>query len=106
VTVRGWLVLALYATALAARAQGDAMTEPLTAVPADAARGRALLADRQVSLCLLCHPGPVVEVRQQGNLAPDLRGVGARLTAAQIRLRLVDPARVNPDTIMPAYLRT
>jgi sulfur-oxidizing protein SoxX len=85
---------------------GDAMPTPLAATAADAARGRALLADRQASLCLLCHSGPVAEVRQQGNLAPDLRGVGARLSAAQIRLRLVDPARLNPDTIMPAYLRT
>jgi sulfur-oxidizing protein SoxX len=32
--------------------------------------------------------------------------VGARLSEGQIRLRLVDPARVEPDSIMPAYLRT
>ncbi len=41
-----------------------------------------------------------------GDLAPDLSGVGARLSAAQIRLRMVDPGRVNPETIMPAYFRT
>ena len=38
--------------------------------------------------------------------APDLRGAGARLSEGQIRLRIVDPGRVNPDTIMPAYYRT
>ena len=27
----------------------------------------------------------------------------SRLTEGQIRLRLVDPRKLNPDTIMPAY---
>jgi sulfur-oxidizing protein SoxX len=62
--------------------------------------------DRQVGLCLLCHSGPFPEERFQGNLAPDLTGVGARLSSGQIRLRIVDASRVNPQTIMPAYYRT
>lgn len=41
-----------------------------------------------------------------GDLAPELSGVGARLSAAQIRLRIVDPGKLNPDTIMPAYYKT
>ena len=41
-----------------------------------------------------------------GDLAPDLAGVGSRLSAGQIRLRIVDPGRLNPATIMPAYYRT
>ena len=41
-----------------------------------------------------------------GNLAPALNGVGARLSAAQVRLRIVDSARVNRNTIMPPYYRT
>lgn len=41
-----------------------------------------------------------------GDLAPDLSGVGARLSAAQIRLRIVDPGKLNPATIMPAYFKT
>src|SRR3954467_11816682 len=72
----------------------------------DAARGRALVTNRQVGLCLLCHSGPFPEERFQGNLAPDLRGVGARLSEGEIRLRLIDPARANPRTIMPAYFKT
>ena len=59
-----------------------------------------------MGLCLLCHSGPFPEERFQGNLAPDLTGVGARLSAAQIRLRIVDASRVNPNTIMPPYFRT
>ena len=41
----------------------------------------------------------------QGNLAPDLRSA-AGLSEGQIRLRIVDPRLVNPDTIMPAYYRS
>jgi L-cysteine S-thiosulfotransferase len=62
--------------------------------------------DRHVGLCLLCHSGPFPEERFQGDLAPSLAGVGARLSAGQIRLRIVDASRVNPQTIMPAYFRT
>ena len=76
----------------------------LTGAKGDPSRGRAIVANRQVGLCLLCHTGPFPEERFQGNLAPDLRE-SARLTEAEIRLRLVDPARVNPQTIMPAYYR-
>ncbi len=64
------------------------------------------MANRQVGLCLLCHSGPFPEERFQGNLAPDLRGVGGRLNAEQLRQRLVDPARFNPKTIMPSYSST
>ena len=77
-----------------------------TAFAADPEKGRAIVANRQLGLCLLCHTGPIPEERFQGNLAPDLRGVGARLSADQLRQRLVDPARFNPKTIMPAYART
>jgi sulfur-oxidizing protein SoxX len=72
-------------------------------MPADAVRGRKLLANRPKSLCLLCHSGPVPEVAFQGNLAPDLSGVGSRYTAAQLRQRMVDPRAINPESIMPAY---
>jgi sulfur-oxidizing protein SoxX len=84
----------------------DSIPASLTGAKGDAARGRAIVANRQVGLCLLCHGGPFPEERFQGDLAPDLRGVGARLTEAQIRARIVDPGRFNPDTIMPAYYKT
>jgi sulfur-oxidizing protein SoxX len=72
----------------------------------DARRGRAIVADRQVGMCLLCHRAPIPEERFQGNLAPDLAGVGARLSKHELRARIVDPRGANPDTIMPAYLST
>ena len=85
---------------------GDTIPEPLTATPGDPGRGRAIVASRQVGLCLLCHTGPFPEERFQGNLAPDLGGAGARWSVGQLRLRLVDSRRLEPQTIMPSYHRT
>jgi sulfur-oxidizing protein SoxX len=82
----------------------DAIPKPLTATPGDAGRGRAIVADRQVGLCLLCHRGPFPH-EQQGTLAPDLAGAGLRWSEGQLRLRLVDPRRLNPTTLMPSYHR-
>jgi len=76
------------------------------AAAGDAVRGRAIVASRQVGLCLLCHSGPIPEERFQGNLAPDLSGAGLRWTEAQLRLRIADSSQINPDTIMPSYFRS
>jgi L-cysteine S-thiosulfotransferase len=84
----------------------DSIPASLTGAKGDPARGRAIVANRQVGLCLLCHSGPFPEERFQGDLAPDLSGVGARLSEDRIRARIVDPARANPNTIMPAYYKT
>jgi sulfur-oxidizing protein SoxX len=95
------------ACCLAGVASGnDAMPESLTGAKGDPARGRAIVANRQVGLCLLCHGAPFPEERFQGNLAPDLRGAGTRWSEGQLRLRIVDSGRINPATIMPAYHRT
>ena len=82
---------------------GDAIPVPLTAAKGDPVRGRAIVVDRQRGLCLLCHAGPFPEQRFQGNLAPDLTGVGARWSEGQLRLKIVDSRRLNPATIMPPY---
>ena len=82
---------------------GDAIPQPLTAEPGDAARGRKAVTNRDVGACLLCHAVP--GERASGNIAPTLAGAGARLSAAQLRLRVVDSSRVNPNTPMPAYYR-
>jgi sulfur-oxidizing protein SoxX len=71
----------------------------------DPARGRAIVVSRQLGLCLLCHSGPFPEERFQGSIGPDLNGIGARLSEGEIRLRIVDPGRFNPATVMPAYFR-
>ena len=85
---------------------GDAILASLTGKRGDAERGRAIVLNRQVGLCLLCHSGPFPEERFQGTIAPDLKGAGTRWSEGQIRLRIVDPGRLNAGTIMPAYYRT
>ena len=107
------LVIAFVLTAAGVSAQelrsfviaGNSIPDSLTGEPGDPAKGRAIVADRAVGLCVLCHSGPFPEVPLQGNLAPSLAGAGARNTAGQLRMRLVNPARLVPDTIMPAYYR-
>ena len=102
--MRGFAVAVLLA--LAGNAfSNDAIPTSLTGASGDPVRGRALVANRQLGLCLLCHSGPFPEERFQGNLAPDLRSA-ARLSEAEIRARIVDPRRANPESIMPAYFRT
>jgi L-cysteine S-thiosulfotransferase len=84
---------------------GDGIPDSLTGTSGDATRGRVLVLDRTTT-CILCHSGPFPETRFQGDLAPDLAGTGNRWPVSQLRLRLVDAAHFNPDTIMPSYFRT
>jgi sulfur-oxidizing protein SoxX len=86
-------------------AQQNSLPQSLTGKPGDPARGRVIVANRTVGLCLLCHSAPIPEERFQGTLAPTLAGAGSRSTPGQLRLRVVDAARLNPDTIMPPYYR-
>ena len=53
----------------------------------------------------MCHAGPFPEQRFQGDIAPNLAGAGSRWSEGQLRLRLVDATRLNPDTSMPSYYR-
>lgn len=84
---------------------GDAISASLTGASGNPARGRAVVLDRRLGACLLCHTGPFPEEKFQGTLAPNLSGAGSRWSAGQLRLRLVDASRTNPDTIMPPYYR-
>jgi len=84
---------------------GDAIPASLTGTKGDPERGRAIVANRQVGLCLLCHSGPFPQEKFQGTLAPDLKGAGSRSNEGQLRLRIVDASRLNPQTIMPPYYR-
>jgi sulfur-oxidizing protein SoxX len=83
---------------------GNAIPKSLTGAPGDPERGRAIGVRRE-STCLLCHSGPFPEQRFQGDLSPSLQGAGARWSEGELRLRMVDAARLNPATIMPSYYR-
>jgi sulfur-oxidizing protein SoxX len=84
----------------------SATAAPLTGIPGDPTRGRAIVANRQVGLCLLCHSAPIAEERFQGDLAPSLAGAGSRNTADQLRERIINSRKLNPNSIMPSYYRT
>jgi sulfur-oxidizing protein SoxX len=84
---------------------GDAIPQSLTGAPGDAERGLKIVTNRQVGLCLLCHSGPYPGERFQGTMAPDLSGAGSRWNEGQLRLRIVDAAELNRETIMPPYYR-
>lgn len=100
------LILVWLLVAATGAMAADVIDKPLTDRKGDPARGRAVVVNRQVGLCLLCHSGPFPEERLMGDLAPSLEGVGARLSEGQLRLRIVDSTRINPASIMPAYYRT
>jgi sulfur-oxidizing protein SoxX len=84
---------------------GDAIPASLTGTSGDPARGRAIILNRRLGACLLCHRGPFPEEKFQGTMATDLSGAGSRWSAGQLRLRLADPTRLNPNTLMPPYYR-
>ncbi|MDR7271198.1 sulfur-oxidizing protein SoxX [Pelomonas saccharophila] len=72
----------------------------------DVERGRALVADRSQSLCLLCHALTAAGDANQGNLAPPLDGIATRLNAQGLRERIADMRRFNPATVMPPFRST
>jgi sulfur-oxidizing protein SoxX len=80
--------------------------EPLTDQPGDALNGREVAINRKKGNCLACHAMPVPEQAFHGEIGPPLDGVGSRYTAAELRLRIVNPKVINPDTSMPAFYRT
>jgi sulfur-oxidizing protein SoxX len=103
------LALAMFAGLVTAadglRVIGDSIPEPLVAVGGDAARGRNLMVARGSANCVLCHAVPDAAMRFSGDVGPSLAGVGARLSASQLRLRVSDNLRVNPTSVMPSYHR-
>lgn len=86
-------------------AEGDAIPEPLGGLQGDPVRGKAVVIDRDSGNCLACHLMPIPEEPMHGTVAPPLHGVGSRLSEAQLRLRVVNEQRINPNTIMPAFYK-
>jgi L-cysteine S-thiosulfotransferase len=82
-----------------------AIPEPLTAQPGDPERGRRVVLDRDGGDCPVCHAMPLPQRQFHGTVGPPLDGFGSRSSAGVLRLRLVDPKAINPETIMPAYYK-
>lgn len=110
-----WGVVALLLAAMSQRTgaegvasyevTGDVIVAPLAGGQPDPARGRQIVLDRRSGNCLICHRVPEPGERFQGDVGPDLAGIGTRLTSGQLRLRLVDQSRLNAATVMPPYHR-
>jgi sulfur-oxidizing protein SoxX len=92
--------------ALPALAQERPLDSAVAAATATASveRGRALLANRQDSGCILCHTVPGLAAG--GDIGPPLAGLAGRASAEQIRQRIADARTRNPATVMPAYFST
>lgn len=103
-SVTPWWLAVTMASAAGMQVIGDGAPEPL-APAGDPARGRTLVIARESANCVLCHAVPDPAVRFSGTVGPSLAGVGARLSQAQLRLRVADNQRLNPDTAMPSYYR-
>jgi L-cysteine S-thiosulfotransferase len=87
------------------RIVANGIPTPLTNLPGDAMRGRAIVLNRQIGMCLLCHQAPDSsrEEPTPGNISTDLAGAGTRWREPELRLRMVDARRVNSASVMPRY---
>ncbi len=85
---------------------GLAVDEANPLVPGgEAVAGEQVFVARDEGHCVLCHQIETLDAPFQGNIGPNLTTVGARLTPAQIRFRIIDASRLNPATTMPPYYR-
>ena len=82
------------------------ISQSLTEKEGNPDRGRKILQDANNVTCLICHIVPSINEPDQGKIGPSLEGVGSRLTKTQIRLQLLNPKSLNPDSIMPSYYQT
>ena len=81
--------------------------EPLTGKPGDPDKGRATFIDRKLGNCLGCHAVTELEAEPfHGEVGPPLDGVAEIYEEGELRLRVVNPKLVNPDTIMPGFYVT
>ncbi len=78
----------------------------LTGHKGDPKKGREVAVGRTLGNCLACHEITALKDEPyHGNVGPSLDGVADRLSEAQIRLRVVDPTKLNADTMMPPFYR-
>lgn len=84
---------------------GEAIKQPLTDKPGDAANGRKLAINRKKGNCLACHVMPISEQQFHGETAPTLYGVANRLSEGELRMQVVNSKVVNDSTMMPSFYR-
>lgn len=84
----------------------EAISTPLTSKAGDPVNGRKVSLNRRKGNCLACHVISDAKDEQfHGEIGPPLDGVSERYSEGEIRLRIVNPKVINPDTFMPAFYR-
>ncbi|MEM6933770.1 MAG: c-type cytochrome [Pseudomonadota bacterium] len=85
---------------------GQRIEVPLTRKTGDWQRGRDLFFDRSLTGCSSCHGspgGPGAEIAAENRNAPDLSGIAGRMSEGEIRLWIVAPVVLKPETEMPGF---
>jgi sulfur-oxidizing protein SoxX len=76
----------------------------LTGAPGDPDKGRDVFIDRKLGNCLGCHAVSELDTEQfHGEVGPPLDEVGDIYTEGELRLRVVNAKKFNPETIMPGF---
>ena len=83
-----------------------AIAASLTGTAGDPQKGRQAVVSRTLGNCIACHEVTALKNEPyHGNTAPSLDGVASRMSEGELRLRVVDGTKVNPDTMMPPFYR-
>ncbi|MDH4247301.1 MAG: sulfur oxidation c-type cytochrome SoxX [Deltaproteobacteria bacterium] len=83
----------------------NSIPQSLTGKKGDPAEGRKLAINKRKGNCLACHELPIPEEQFHGKIGPNLHNVGSKYSEGILRLRLVNPKVVKPDSVMPAFYR-
>ena len=84
----------------------SSIPQSLTGEAGDPLRGREVAINRKLGNCLACHKMPIPEQQFHGEVGPDLSEVADSLSEGELRLRVVNPKLMNPETLMPAFYQT
>ncbi len=82
-----------------------AVAQSLTGAPGDPAKGAEVMGNKSMGNCVACHVLSSLDASFQGNVGPELNGVGDRWEEAQLRGILTNAKNTFPDTVMPAYYK-
>ena len=86
--------------------EGAVEVETSDGTAGDPQKGRQAVVSRTLGNCIACHEVTALKNEPyHGNTAPSLDGVASRMSEGELRLRVVDGTKVNPDTMMPPFYR-
>lgn len=84
----------------------NSIPKSLTGKAGDPKRGKILAIARKKGNCLACHQMPIPKQLFHGQVGPTLVGVGSQYKEGELRLRVVDPRKINPESIMPSFYKS